>query len=35
MGAVPPRDCDRSLMRVLCCHTPGAVSTAKRVLAWA
>ena len=31
---VPPRDCALSLLRVLCCHTPCAVSTAKPVLAW-
>jgi len=28
---VSPRDCALSLMRVLCCHTPFEVSTAKRI----
>src|SRR5215510_6481603 len=31
---VPPRDCALSLLRVLCCHTLCAVSTAKLALAW-
>src|SRR5712691_1858357 len=34
MGDVPPRDCALSLLRVLCCHTPCAISTAKHTPAW-
>jgi len=32
---VPPCDCAPFLVRVLCCHTPYAVSTSKPALAWA
>jgi hypothetical protein len=34
MDDVSPRDCIPSLLRVLCCHIPCAVSTAKPALAW-